>query len=129
MDPSGPYNSPVVRGPNHNGRGPAHLTVLPGGAQRAVEDDERTSIDPGPPDEGDDPPTPIGTGGTADEHWEDGTTVAESAKKMIEEPTIDEQARVPPLQVVPPPNPRAHARLVVVTGPDQGRTYELGALR
>ncbi|HVV86134.1 MAG TPA: FHA domain-containing protein, partial [Kofleriaceae bacterium] len=117
----------MARGPNHTGRGPAHLTVLPGGAQRPVEEDERTTIDPTPPDERDEIQTPIGTpSGTADEHWEDGTTVAESAKKMLEEPTIDEQARaLPPLQLVPPVNPRALARLTVTAGPDLGRTYEL----
>ena len=116
----------MVRGPNHNGRAPAHLTVLPGGANRSVEEDERTSIDPSPPNEGDDVPTPLGTASAADEHWEDGTTVAESAKKLLEEPTIDDQARMlPPLQLVPPPNPRALARLAVSAGPDQGRSYEL----
>lgn len=124
--PPGSYNSPVVRGPNPSGRGPAHLTVLPGGAQRPVEEDERTTIDPTPPQEGDEALTPSGGGpGTADEHWEDGTTVAESARKMIEEPTIDEQARIPPLQVVAPMPARAVARLTVSVGPDHGRTYEL----
>ncbi len=114
----------MVRGPTPSGRGPAHLTVLPGGANRVDDDDERTTIEPGPPTS-EEAPTPIAR--AADEHWEDGTTVAESAKKLLEEATIDDQARtLPPLQLVPPVHPRAQARLVVVTGPDQGRHYELG---
>ncbi len=125
----------MVRGPLPSGRAPAHLSVLPGGAGAGGLDDledDRTTIEPGPP--ADEAPTPIAAAASLEEQWEDGTTVAEqssSSKRnaVVEESTIEDQAKpLPPLHLVPPPqpaDPASAAKLVVVGGPDQGRVFDL----
>lgn len=125
----------MVRGPLPSGRAPAHLSVLPGGAGAGGLDDledDRTTIEPGPP--ADEAPTPIAAASSLEEQWEDGTTVAEqssSSKRnaVVEESTIEDQAKpLPPLHLVPPPaapDPARAAKLVVVGGPDQGRVFDL----
>lgn len=131
------------RGPSHIGRAPAHLTVLPGGAASSVGgglddlEEDRTTIEPEPPSASDEAPTPIAASAASmDEQWEDGTTVAESGEKrtVVDEPTVEDQARpLPPLQLVQgqqgtatgAQDPRALAKLHVVSGSDQGRTFDL----
>lgn len=126
----------MALGPSTPGRAPAHLAVLPGGAGAGGLDDledDRTTIEPPPGP--DDAPTPIAAA-SLEEQWEDGTTVAEqsgstSTKRgpVVEESTIEEAARpLPPLQLVPPPkapDPASMAKLAVITGPDQGRVFDL----
>src|SRR5687767_7844972 len=132
------------RGPSHIGRAPAaHLTVLPGGASSTgggLEDleEDRTTIEPEPPSASDEAPTPIAAAQSSsmDEQWEDGTTVAESGEKrtVVDEPTVEDQARpLPPLQLVQgqqstatgAADPRAMAKLHVISGSDQGRVFDL----
>ena len=126
----------MARGPSSPGRAPAHLSVLPGGASAAAGlddlEDDRTTIEPAP--SADEAPTPIAAASALEEQWEDGTTVAEqssSSKRnaVVEESTIEDQAKpLPPLHLVKspqPPDPASAAKLVVVTGPDQGRVFDL----
>ena len=123
------------RGPSHIGRAQAHLKVLPGGVSSGLDDleDERTTIEPEPPEPGDEAPTPIAASSSTDELWEDGTTVAEEGDKRVsaDEPTVEDQARpLPPLQLVQgtatgAADPRSLAKLQVVSGSDQGRVFDL----
>src|SRR5262245_21648881 len=128
----------MARGPSQIGRVPAHLTVLPGGAGGLDDlEDERTTIEPEPPTGSDEAPTPIAAASSSmDEQWEDGTTVAESGEKrtVVDEPTVEDQARpLPPLQLVQgqqgtatgAADPRAMAKLAVISGSDQGRVFDL----
>ncbi len=130
----------MARRPTQSGFAPVSLHVIPG--KVAIKDresseieEERTSIDPGPPRSADDGWDESGT--SVDDGASIDTTGSrgDSGHSTIDEPTVEDQARpLPPLSLVPPlPKPAAPklpgARLAVIGGNDTGRDFVLDPAR